>query len=1107
MFRRLAALIIASCVGVFVLMVILFYSLVVFGSGDDISQANIEKILAVESPVYYADGISKVGVFFESAHRQYIPFQKIPRDFVNAIVSAEDRNFFYHHGVDVMGILRAMVVNLRAGRIVQGGSTITQQTAKNLFKRKDRSLVAKIKELVYAFRLEYHYPKEKILEFYANQFYVSGNGRGLGVAGRYYFDKDASDLNLIECAFIAGSVKKPNFYNPFIKNSPEAKARAREKSRLRVAYVLRQMFRNRLIDKATLDASLGKEIPFRQGKMTYSLNTVMDMVKRSLADPAMEDILKRHGIDNVATSGIRVITSIEKGLQGKTLYALRKDLSRLSVRLAGYDRKALQEKYAVMPFGADDPGVDDFVLARVTAVDPATPAIGVSLSAGEVADGDIDRRGILNVLSPLVKYERELWSTPGAADLARFVKSFRPGDLVYVSVRNKGKDPGKMKFDLEKYPGIQGAALVYKEGAIRAMAGGVENRFFNRAIYARRPMGSVMKPLVYAAAIQLGWNSIDSLDNRRNVFVFQGRPYFPRPDHASPFPGVSMSWAGVHSENVATVWLLYHLCDHLSPAQFREVLDALGLERLVGEEQADYRARIRDAFGIVVDKSKLYRIAFTKAVTSIEPDLIFSGLLDEYDFIRTMHYGYGFDRFDETVDKDLGLDSFEMEDLSHREELERKKKEAEAETRHEILRRNFLRFSDLYRQLISLRDGDILAAGQADDVVLFNDKRSGSFFISDREEIDSAVPLTRVELAMRLDLMDADARKVFWNGVKIDNAISISTFEILTAAVETEYEKLAGLDPYSPEVLYQVRDFRVMASLLYLTGLCREIGIESKLDPVLSFPLGSNVITPLEVARAYEALATGEVVTQSGSAFSDGLAIIKRIEDSDGDVIYDAVPERKRVISPEISLEIIDILRNVIKYGTGRYANRNVRLRSSDPEKNRQLADLDLKVPVAGKTGTANRFTNASFAGIIPGIDHGNMFSLASGYVVATYVGYDDNKPMVRTSSHITGAAGALPMWSRIANTILLEKKYADKLDLVDLTFSGLSTLPLSHVGSGYIEVPVEVKHGGLPASVTTGVKILTYGEKVSGDRVKPTRFFKPYWRVEGKNNEPEVQE
>jgi len=157
----------------------------------------------------------------------------MPQAFVNAMVASEDTRFFSHIGFDAVGIIRAALKNLQARKVVQGGSSLTQQTAKNLFKRTDRSLQAKLKELLYALRLEYHYPKEKIFEFYANQFFVSGNGHGLGVAARYYFDKMPEELTLVECAFIAGSVKRPNFYNPFIKKTDEDEAEARRQAEFR----------------------------------------------------------------------------------------------------------------------------------------------------------------------------------------------------------------------------------------------------------------------------------------------------------------------------------------------------------------------------------------------------------------------------------------------------------------------------------------------------------------------------------------------------------------------------------------------------------------------------------------------------------------------------------------------------------------------------------------------------------------------------------------------------------------------------------------------------------------------------------------------------------
>ncbi|MCK5516310.1 MAG: transglycosylase domain-containing protein, partial [Desulfobulbaceae bacterium] len=179
------------------------YWTIVLEPGEEIKIDNIRRILGKESHVFYSDGKTRLGVFFDNAHRQYVPYGEIPDVFVNALVASEDDRFFEHIGFDIIGITRAMLKNIAAGRVVQGGSTLTQQTAKNLFRRSERSFEAKFKELLFALRLEYHYSKEQIFEFYINQFYVSGNGHGLGVAARYYFDKKTSELNLVESAFIA----------------------------------------------------------------------------------------------------------------------------------------------------------------------------------------------------------------------------------------------------------------------------------------------------------------------------------------------------------------------------------------------------------------------------------------------------------------------------------------------------------------------------------------------------------------------------------------------------------------------------------------------------------------------------------------------------------------------------------------------------------------------------------------------------------------------------------------------------------------------------------------------------------------------------------------
>ncbi len=188
-------------------------------SAERIQKGAIDSIISSESPVYYDDGKTPIGVFFDNTHRKYVPYEDIPRIFIKALLATEDRHFYEHGGFHLSSLLRALYANLRAGKIVQGGSTITQQTAKNIFKWEDRTYLAKLKELVQARLLEHNYSKEEILEMYINQFFVAGLGKGLGIAATYYFDKDVKDLDLVESAFIAGSLNAPNRYNPFIQKT------------------------------------------------------------------------------------------------------------------------------------------------------------------------------------------------------------------------------------------------------------------------------------------------------------------------------------------------------------------------------------------------------------------------------------------------------------------------------------------------------------------------------------------------------------------------------------------------------------------------------------------------------------------------------------------------------------------------------------------------------------------------------------------------------------------------------------------------------------------------------------------------------------------------
>ncbi len=1069
----------------------LYQWLVVFAPGDAISQDNIRKILAMESPVYYADGVTKIGVFFQDAHRQYLPYEELPQNFVQAIVAAEDHHFFRHHGVDLPGFARAMLVNLRAGRVVQGGSTITQQTAKNLFERQGRSIRAKLTELLFALRLERHYSKEKILEFYANQFYVSGNGRGLGVAARYYFDKKPGDLDLLEAAFIAGSVKRPNYYNPFIQRDEEKVAGARENARVRAAYVLRQMADLGMITAEQMAQACDREIPFKQGTMQFRLNTLMDLVKDGLDDPEVEAALEEYGIDNVATSGVRIFTSIDKVLQEGTLFAVQSELSRLDVRLRGYHGRELQKLYAEMPFGARDPIEGQFFVARVREVRSGSPT-AILIEFAENGDegtrqGIIDEEGLLPLLSSLVQYQGQRWSSASRRDLPLLLKEIRPGDLVFVSLREIGREPGTYRFDLEKYPELQGAALVMQQGRMQSLVGGMDNFHYNRAVAGKRPMGSAMKPLLYAAAIQLGWNPLDPLNNARNIFIFHRQAYIPRPDHVSPHKWVSMSWAGVHSENVASVWLLYHLCDKLTPAQFKELLAHVGMGREKGESYQNYVRRVRDEMGILVEQTALEQAAFEQAIAASEADLIFDGHQEDVNNLAFIHYS---DRFESELDA-------LTEDVSGEE----------AGIRAQIVGRNFMRYRKLQRQLLAE-----LARPETAGIFIpglyartIGGTTGGGYRLkyTDATPGPDWRPVLRQALFAQLEQMTDLERRDFVGSVRIDDQLSVAAVDLLGSHMDEALGKLTALPSYDDEVLHAIRDFRILAGLRYLIALAREMGVTSALEPVLSFPLGSNVVSLFELVRVYETLTTG-FVFRAGKDENPGLALLDRIESADGDVIYATPISRRRLLDARTTLAVNDILRNVVRFGTGRYAADNVLLASDDPVLRGELAQLGLRVPVLGKTGTSNRFTNASFAGAVPAIhDRGASLTVNEHlYTVAAYVGFDDNRPMTRRSTRIAGSSGALPIWARTAASVVRAKKYATALDIVDLAFTGQGEVPLVYPELGQVAVPVSEATGGLPVSGGDQVRaaVVTFGKTLSGGEVEVERTFRPYWQ--NSNNE-----
>lgn len=1110
------------------------YYLVTVVPCPEMAPDNISSILGRESPVYYRDGEEKIGVLFEDIHRQYLKYDQIPEKFINAIVAAEDDQFFHHYGIDFFGIARAMHANFKAGRIVQGGSTITQQTAKNLFKRDSRSYEAKLKEMLFALRLEYRFSKEQLLEFYCNQFYVSGNGHGLGVAARYYFNKDSIDLSLLEAAFIAGSVKQPNYYNPFIKKDKVTTLKARLRAEERAEYVLGNMLKLGMVSQSEYDVAVKNDIMFNRGKTRFALNTIMDMVKEGLTSKVISEALARHDIDNISTSGARIISTVDQALQTETLYSLRRELSRLDVRLRGYERKEVQLEYKNLK-GDSEIKEKGFVFGSIGEIDrsdPKQPVISVSFGDRR-PEGFIDRQGLERMLVALVKYRKNRWAKPEKKDLGELLSRLKPGDRVYVSVREVDFFDGTPTLDLERYPKLQGAALVIQRGMIRAMAGGMENRFFNRAVSAKRLMGSTLKPFLFSAALQLGWSPVDKLDNRRNVFAFMGQPYFPRPDHKSPFTHVSLSWAGVKSENVAAVWLLYHLTDRLTPARLREMASNLDMAPRVDggkiEGYQQFSARIRDRFGIQISSGVLERAAYERAVQKLEADFLFDGRSSEYRQWKRIPYGLNFDKF-----RSKNYQALKKKNLKARQR-------SEYWSRISILQRNYLRLSRVQQAMLKYRQYFDQSAMRTynpfsyfnedfnEDVpqeipdrpagTLVEDQKGRLIYTMSSKLPDSWRALDEFPLRRRLAALFPAEEKALWGNVLLEGMVSSAGFEMMRRQVRVERQTLAKHKKYSMEVLASIPDYRVMIGLQYLIRLARQTGINSRLEPVLSFPLGSNVISLLESVRMYETLVTGSTYPvkitgdqedkkgKEASAKRDGLAIIERIVGADGKVIYSRQAVERAVLDPKTSNEVSSILQNTIRYGTGRYAWNNVRLRSDDEEQDEKLKKLDLPLPLMGKTGTANDFRNAAFMGYVPTETEpeGVAFLSSSGYAVGVYVGFDDNDPMKKGATRISGSQGALPTWSRIAEAIYKMEGVADRFDPVDLAFEGIT---LKYPDTGQYFLPVRHKSGGIMRGGQAGVQsvvapdspvVLGHGTSGKSGRFESERRFRPFW----KNQQP----
>ena len=957
-----------------VVAIVLYQIYVVNNPGEHLSKSSIIQALGKESAVLYRDGETQMHAFYDKQHRIYVTYDQIPNDWVNAITASEDQRFFTHYGLDPKGIARAMLSNIKAGRIVSGGSTITQQTAKNVFNRPDRSLKSKLNEAVNALRLEHLYTKEEILEFYANQFHVSSNGRGIGVAARHYFNKSASELSLIESAFIAGMLQGPNLYDPFISRAhrgrtlQESRQRNLDRAHERVQYVLGRMHAEGHISTALYNSVKDQEIPFQRGMFQFSSNTIVDEVRERLQKPPLSDVLEEYNIDNPSTAGLRIVTTVDQDIHRHAQYGLVHHLTEVGSILEGVspkdlffsDRKVIQERRG-------DRNVGDLFYATIQSHDK---------NGTTVADGNgscvVDSAALKRVTTILRKAKQTKWGQ----SISQLQSELSVGNTVWVSVRDIQDE---MQFcDIEIPVELQGGVVALHKGEVLSMVGGTQNIDFNRALDAERQFGSTWKALIYTAALQLGWSPLDLLDNRGNPFPFERVWYYPRSGHrnAEPFP--NLVWTGVHSENRASVWLLTHLTDRLSSSEMMAVAKKVGLVQDEREGETAYMERIRDGLGVISTTGMRSELAFYAAKKEIlrtgVDDLSIEGWteMDEVRF-RSMLYGTGARKSAENQkdSENRALTQFNYLTVETTSELCEKERSSLSEM--------LLNSTEMFATETQDWSSSLLVWSPTTQRVYCGTNQP--FWLTDLEPVDGK----NVGLSVL-------AQQEWW----LDGAIPTKLFEKLGQRISIETTLLQGLHPYAIQYLQYHPDFVQIVNMRYINYLLNNLGVDGTLPLTLTLPLGAVEIDLIDTAMLYNGLLTGQR-TQIDDEFQNGNVLIQRIEDADGTTLFEAKPKTTQVSNYVSGVLLSNILHNVVEHGTGRRA--------------KGLTTQDgIKIPVLGKTGTTNGYKNAAFVGMVPKAEAG-QWSVEDGVTIAAYVGYDQPKSMKFGRLRLSGASGALPVW------------------------------------------------------------------------------------------------
>ncbi len=421
---------------------------------------------SVSSKVFSGNG--DLVADFSQEKRIFVPYNSIPQNVINSFLSAEDKNFFSHPGVDAKGVLRATINNISniiSSKRLEGASTITQQVAKNFLLTNEVSINRKIKEAILAFRIERALTKERILELYLNQIYLGSGAYGVAAASLEYFDKSIKELNYAESALLAALPKAPSRYNPY---------RDKDLAKFRRDLVVQNLYDNNFIDKNEYEQIIKEEIKLKKSEKIY-----LEDAQYYIED-VRKDIIEKLSYDKVYKEGLNINTPINLNLQRIATESLRNGLIDYDKR-RGWRGALKNIKYSENWFDKFKEYQLEKTLGWEVAIVKKISKFSATIETENKENGSI-------------KYDDISWTKKEFKDL------FEIGDVIYV------KNINNNIFSLKQLPRVNGGIVVMDPytGRVLALSGGFsfKKSEFNRATQALRQPGSAFKPFIYALALE-----------------------------------------------------------------------------------------------------------------------------------------------------------------------------------------------------------------------------------------------------------------------------------------------------------------------------------------------------------------------------------------------------------------------------------------------------------------------------------------------------------------------------------------------------------------------------------------------------------------------------